>query len=149
MTWCILTLHLDELVEYKIPGGSDFNLNSYAASSVKLRDTCYDGQKDPRGGVLHNGLGCLADSRVSTSTTAFDFSSWQHEDSGVGNGDCLVGWNRSRWEEAKKSSSPAVDLVYRFSGLRTFQALHLYALNLPAKKVNFYSYAYDFTSLFM
>ncbi|VDL24791.1 unnamed protein product [Hymenolepis diminuta] len=130
----------DELVEYKIPGGSDFNSNSYGSGLVNLRDVCYEGQRDPRGGVLHNGLGCLSDSRVSTSTKAFDLSPWEHdsersEAAAVANGDCLVGWNRSRWEEARRSPSPAVDLVYRFSGLRTFQALHLYALNLPVKKI--------------
>uniref|UniRef100_A0A0R3TBL4 F5/8 type C domain-containing protein n=1 Tax=Rodentolepis nana TaxID=102285 RepID=A0A0R3TBL4_RODNA len=129
----------DELVEYKIPGGSDFTSTSYGSAPINLRDTCYEGQSDPRGGILHNGLGCLSDSRVSTSTKAFDLSPWQHDSERSGaatvtDGDCLVGWNRSRWEEARRSPSPVVDLVYRFSGLRTFQALHLYALNLPAKK---------------
>lgn len=130
----------DELVEYRIPGGSDFTSTSYGLAPVNLRDICYEGQSDPRGGILHNGLGCLSDSRVSTSTRAFDLSPWQH-DSGksgaasVTDGNCLVGWNRSRWEEARRAPSPVVDLVYRFSGLRTFQVLHLYALNLPAKKI--------------
>lgn len=145
---------LDELVEYKIPDGSDFHFNSYGPGPINLRDTCYDGQRDPRGEILHNGVGCLADSRISTSAKAFDLSPWQHEDTiggsgaaAISTGDCLVGWNRSKWEEARRSPSLAVDLVYRFSSLRSFQALHLYASNLPARKVNDLIYSY-FTYFF-
>ena len=134
---------LEEVVEYKIPDGSEYHLNSFT-SPINFQDKCYDGNRDPRGGVLHNGVGCLTDSRVSTSVKASQLSLW-HQNSensmstpGSPPIDCLVGWNRSQWEEARRSPSPAVDLVYRFSGLRVFDALHLYALDVPSRNVRLF-----------
>ncbi|CDS38168.1 discoidin domain containing receptor 2 [Echinococcus multilocularis] len=129
----------DELVEYEIPDGSDFYLNSFT-NPLNLHDTCYDGQWDPRGGILHNGVGCLVDSRISTSTKALQLPPWEHDTASsaiaaASTLDCLVGWNRSRWEETRRSTTTTVDLVFRFSGLRTFNALHLYALNAPSRKI--------------
>eukprot|EP00108_Taenia_solium_P008870 TsM_000197400 transcript=TsM_000197400 gene=TsM_000197400 len=130
----------DELVEYKIPDGSEFHLNSFT-NPLNLHDTCYDGQRDARGGVLHNGVGCLVDSRVSTSAEAVQLPPWEHDTassataSAASTMDCLVGWNRSQWEETRRSTTTAVDLVFRFSGVRTFDQLHIYALNAPSRKI--------------
>ena len=117
-------------------------MNSFL-SPINLRDKCYDGQRDPRSSVLHNGVGCLTDSRVSTSVKASQLLLWQHDSENTGSTaggppvDCLVGWNRSQWDETRQSPSPAVNLVFRFSGLRTFEALHLYALDVPSRNVSF------------
>uniref|UniRef100_A0A5K3EWS3 F5/8 type C domain-containing protein n=1 Tax=Mesocestoides corti TaxID=53468 RepID=A0A5K3EWS3_MESCO len=124
----------DELVEYKIPDGSQFQPSPFSRQ-LNLRDRCYDGKHDQRSSVLHDGLGCLSDSRVAMPTEAFEVLPWQQPKAPM---ECLVGWNRSRWEDGRQLAADnkgVVDMVFRFSGLRNFTSLHLYAMDLPLSKI--------------
>ncbi len=129
---------VDELVEYKIPDGSLFQSSPFSPK-IDLQDRCYDGKRDQRSNVLHDGLGCLADSRVVSAGEfgrAFDTPAWQQHSIPS---ECLVGWNRSRWEDGRQLAADnkgVVDMVFRFSGLRNFSSLAIFALDLPSQKVS-------------
>lgn len=129
------------LIEYKIPEGGYFMLSSSSSSSsggggggvpitsLDLRDRCYDGEHDQRGNVLHGGLGCLTDSKVTNATPAASLSK-----SGATE-ECLIGWNRTRWDRSSGNRG-VVDMIFRFQELRNFSSVIIYALDRPSQWVS-------------
>ncbi|VDN11723.1 unnamed protein product [Dibothriocephalus latus] len=101
-----------------------------------LRDRCYDGQRDPRGEVLYGGLGCLSDTRVASQSKVLSlFDPYRRDASELA--DCLVGWNRGRWDDRSAGSLETLEFIFRFSGLRKFSALYLHVVNLPSQQITF------------
>ncbi|BHF81170.1 DNA damage responsive protein [Sparganum proliferum] len=146
----------DDLLEYKIPQGSlldDPHLledQSGLSRSVgdadfvpavfpvfrsdALRDRCYDGQRDPRGEVLHGGLGCLCDTRVASQNNVLALFD-PYRQAGSEPSECLVGWNRGRWDDRSTGNVKALEFIFRFSGLRNFSTLYLHAVNLHSHQI--------------
>lgn len=146
----------DDLLEYKIPQGSllddpkildsqsGLSRNVNDASFVPaaypvvrtdaLRDRCYDGQRDPHSEVLYGGLGCLCDTRVASQSNVLALFDPYREKASEPS-ECLIGWNRGRWDDQSSVGLEALEFVFRFSGLRNFSALYLQVVNLPSHQI--------------
>uniref|UniRef100_A0A183SLL6 F5/8 type C domain-containing protein n=1 Tax=Schistocephalus solidus TaxID=70667 RepID=A0A183SLL6_SCHSO len=143
-------------LEYKIPQGSllddpkildsqsGLSRNVNDASFVPaaypvvrtdaLRDRCYDGQRDPHSEVLYGGLGCLCDTRVASQSNVLALFDPYREKASEPS-ECLIGWNRGRWDDQSSVGLEALEFVFRFSGLRNFSALYLQVVNLPSHQI--------------
>ncbi|GAA29604.2 discoidin domain-containing receptor 2 [Clonorchis sinensis] len=116
---------------YQAGGGSAFS------------DTSYDGYRIEPGSLLDGGLGCLTDLGIAPQNvaptpmaTSVSIPSSVRGGSSEESNRWFVGWHRDRWRMSKtEGREDVVDMLFRFTTIRSFKRLKLYASNNYREKV--------------
>ena len=95
-------------------------------STLELMDHTYDGQEDSRTGDLRGGLGQLVDGR-------YGYDNFKAGSGKKGHAGHLKGYDWLGWK--KKTNQAAINLVFAFDQVRTFERVEIHANNHFSKDI--------------